>query len=243
MAGRLSFASVTPSSRIRPQGSCTTENRAVKIDTAEFILSANRRDQFPRDLLPEIAFVGRSNVGKSSLMNRLLRRKGLARTSRSPGRTRAVNYFLINRRFYFVDLPGYGFARAPKSERQRWAELMNDYFREPSENTATTSRLLLQLVDSKVGATALDVQAAEYFRSLGFEPLIVATKIDKVPRSKRARGLAEVKRSLELADGSAPIAASAVSGEGVNQLWSEISHLVEHRPEKPHNRRTGSGQA
>ena len=198
----------------------------MKIDTAEFLISANRRDQFPRDQLPEIAFVGRSNVGKSSLMNRLLRRKGLARTSSSPGRTRAVNYFLINRRFYFVDLPGYGFARASKSERQRWAELMNEYFQE-----APPSRLLVQLVDGKVGATALDRQASEYFRSLGLEPLVVATKIDKVPRSKRARGLAGIRRSLELAEGVAPIAASAVSGDGVKQVWTEIAALLEHRPE------------
>ncbi len=218
----------------------------MKIDTAEFLLSANRRDQFPRDLLPEIAFVGRSNVGKSSLMNRLLRRKGLARTSRSPGRTRAVNYFLINRNFYFVDLPGYGFARAPKSERQRWAELMNDYFQDPAGGAPEagpgklpakrgrrqeSSRLLLQLVDGKVGATALDQQAYEYFRSLGLEPLIVATKIDRVSRSKRTRHLAEIRRTLELADG-APIAASAVSGEGVKKLWTEIAALLEHRPER-----------
>ncbi len=221
----------------------------MKIDTAEFVLSANRRDQFPRDGLPEIAFVGRSNVGKSSLMNRLLRRKGLARTSRAPGRTRAVNYFLINRRFYFVDLPGYGFARAPKAERQRWAELMEDYF---GHGPGDAGRLLLQLVDGKVGATPLDEQAFEYFSSLGLEPLIVATKSDKVPRSRRARGLAAVKEALELTEDSSLIAASAVSGEGVKQVWNEISIFLEHRQEQPrsvapearmHNRRAKGAPA
>ncbi len=191
----------------------------MKIDTAEFVRSANRRDQFARDGLPEIAFVGRSNVGKSSLMNRLLRRRGLARTSRSPGRTRAVNYFLINRRFYFVDLPGYGFARAPKTERRRWAELMAAYF-----ESADARRLLIQLVDARVGATSLDVQAFEYFQSLGLEPAAVATKIDKVPRSRRARGLAEVRQALGLTEDGL-IAVSAVSGEGTKQLWNELSRF------------------
>ncbi len=224
----------------------------VNIDTAEFILSANRLDQFPSDRLPEVAFVGRSNVGKSSLMNRLLRRKGLARTSKSPGRTRAVNYFLINRRFYFVDLPGYGFARAPKAERRRWGSLMEDYFRDVSDSQLAgdarptlpplalqgANRLLLQLVDGKVGATALDRQAVEYFRGLGLEPLIVATKIDKVPRSKRSRNLATIRRDLELTEGVEPVAASAASGEGVKQLWNEISILLGHRQEKLQSVRT-----
>ena len=196
----------------------------VKIDTAEFILSARRRDQFPRDRLPEIAFVGRSNVGKSSLMNRLLGRKGLARTSRTPGRTRAVNYFLINRRFYFVDLPGYGFARASRSEREKWAELMTDYFQ---DRPGGRCRLLLQLVDGKVGATPLDQHATLYFRSLGLEPIIVATKIDKVPRSRRARSLASIRKTLELAAGVEPVAASAVSGEGVPRLWCDVSNHLE----------------
>jgi GTP-binding protein len=211
--------------RLRQEQSSPARRAAgpVKIDTAEFLLSARRRNQFPRDGLPEVAFVGRSNVGKSSLMNRLLGRKGLARTSRTPGRTRAVNYFLINRRFYFVDLPGYGFARASRTERQRWAELMTDYFQDRPD---ARGRLLLQLVDGKVGATPLDLQAAVYFRSLGLEPVIVATKIDKVPRSKRARSLASIRQTLELAAGAGPVAASAVSGEGVPRLWSDISDLL-----------------
>ncbi len=203
----------------------------MKIDTAEFVRSANRRDQFPRDGLPEIAFVGRSNVGKSSLMNRLLRRRGLARTSRSPGRTRAVNYFLVNRRFYFVDLPGYGFARAPKAERRRWAELMDVYFHSTAAGRFA-SRLLIQLVDARVGATPLDQQALEYFWSLGLEPRLVATKIDKVPRSRRARNLASVQRDLDLDEGALQ-AVSAVSGEGVQQLWHEISTFLEQWREKP----------
>ncbi|MCP3958150.1 MAG: YihA family ribosome biogenesis GTP-binding protein [bacterium] len=193
----------------------------MKIDTAEFILSATRRDQFLRDDLPEIAFVGRSNVGKSSLMNRLLQRKGLARTSRSPGRTRAVNYFRINRRFYFVDLPGYGFAKVPRAERQRWAELIEQYF-----HRARGRRLLVQLVDAKVGATRLDQQAFEYFDSLDLEPLLAATKIDKVPRSRRARNLGAIRRTLALPEALELTAVSATSGEGVRQLWNRIASFL-----------------
>ena len=102
----------------------------MKVESAEFIRSAHASGDFVRDGRPEIAFVGRSNVGKSSLMNRLLGRKGLARTSSTPGRTRAVNYFLVNRRFYFVDLPGYGYAKAGKEERREWAALVDGYFRD-----------------------------------------------------------------------------------------------------------------
>ena len=201
----------------------------MKIDTAEFVRSASRRDHFLRDRLPEIAFVGRSNVGKSSLLNRILRRKGLARTSRSPGRTRLVNYFLVNRRFYFVDLPGYGFARASRAERQRWAELMDEYF----SRSMHPDLLLVQLIDGKVGATALDVQALDYFRSLALEPLLVATKIDKVPRGRRARSLAEIRRRLELPRDFAIIPFSAVSGDGARQLWHGISDFLRATPEEP----------
>ncbi|MEL7062036.1 MAG: ribosome biogenesis GTP-binding protein YihA/YsxC, partial [Acidobacteriota bacterium] len=139
----------------------------MKIHTAELEISAHRRDQFRRDGLSEVAFVGRSNVGKSSLMNRLLGRKKLARTSSTPGRTQAINYFLVNQRFYFVDLPGYGFAKASRGDRERWAALMDDYFRGATDRRV----LLLQLIDAKVGATPLDAQGFEYFESLSLDPV------------------------------------------------------------------------
>ncbi len=207
----------------------------MRIDSAEFVLSAAQRGQFVRDGLPEIAFVGRSNVGKSSLMNRLLGRKGLARTSRSPGRTRLVNYFAINRRFYFVDLPGYGFAKASRDERQRWAELMNEYFEGSDHGVefAGPNRLLIQLIDGKVGATTLDQQAFEYFLSLDVDLLLVATKIDKLPRSKRIRGLKSIRSTLGLADDLDLVPCSAVSGEGVKQVWQGISVFLGSSHGKP----------
>lgn len=210
----------------------------MKIATAEFVRSAVGAEGFVRDDRPEIAFVGRSNVGKSSLLNRLLGRKALARTSSTPGRTRAVNYFLINRRFWFVDLPGYGYAKAAKSDRQAWADLVEAYFREARGRVAT-----VLLVDGKVGATPLDAEAVEYLAAHGAAPIVVATKIDRVPRSKRSRALAEVRRRLAetaVGDGDPrspgdaagpahhdPIPVSARTGEGVKELWRELGNRLD----------------
>ena len=205
----------------------TIERRILKIQKAEFVLSAARADQFRRDGRPEVAFVGRSNVGKSSLMNRLLGRKGLARTSSKPGRTQMVNYFLVNEKFYFVDLPGFGFAKASRSDRERWAQLMDQYFREADAGRV----LLIQLIDSKVGATSLDLQGAEYFDDLGHVPLVVGTKIDKVPRSRRVRSLRAIQRDLDLLDDET-VSVSAVSGEGVQQLWRRIQTFLDNESEE-----------
>lgn len=191
----------------------------MKIESAEFVASAHAEGGFRRDGRPEVAFVGRSNVGKSSLLNRLLGRKALARTGSTPGRTRAVNYFLINRRLYFVDLPGYGWARAGREERRRWAELVERYF------AAASSRVLVVLlVDSKVGATALDGQAFDYLTDLGADVVIAATKIDRVPRSRRQRAVAGIRQALALQeDGeTAVVPVSARTGEGTGELWRRI---------------------
>jgi len=190
----------------------------MRTSSAEFVRSAMAADQFPRDGLPQVAFVGRSNVGKSSLMNKLLGRKGLARTSSTPGRTRAVNFFLIDKRFYFVDLPGYGYAKAGRGERQRWAELVEAYF----QHASADARVVL-LVDAKVGATALDREAFEYLMSFEAPLTVVATKADRVPRGRRSRQLAAIRRTLGLPGESGPLAVSAVSGEGVAELWKEIA--------------------
>lgn len=207
----------------------------MKIDSAIFTLSALGADQFRRDGRPEVAFVGRSNVGKSSLMNSLLRRKGLARTSSTPGRTQSVNYFLINDRIWFVDLPGYGFAKASKTDRDKWARLVTSYFTETVAPEGAERRLLLvQLVDGKVGATPLDLKATEYFLDLGVPPLIVATKIDKVGRSKQHRQIKSIREALELPPGAGPIPVSAVTGEGLQPLWKEIGAFLE--PEKQPSR-------
>lgn len=198
----------------------------MKIETAEFVHGATRPVELLKGDLPEVAFVGRSNVGKSSLLNRLLGRRSLARTSRTPGRTQAVNYFLINRRLYFVDLPGYGFAKAAKSARRRWAELMDAYL-DRGRPSARAPLLLVQLVDGKVGATDLDVEAHEYLTHLGCEMLKVATKIDKVSSSRRVRSLRAIRERLQLADDGTLIPFSSVSGEGTKLLWRGITDFLD----------------
>jgi GTP-binding protein len=190
----------------------------VRIDTAEFVVSAYTAEDFPADGRPEVAFAGRSNVGKSSLMNRLVGRKALARTSSTPGRTRAANYFLINRRLYFVDLPGYGYARAGRDERRRWGELVDLYLRRP----AARIRVVL-LVDAKVGATESDAEAFAYLASLGVRVVVAATKIDRLGRSRWSAVLSEIRQRLAAAENTPLLAVSARTGEGIKALWNEIN--------------------
>lgn len=193
----------------------------MKIVDAEFIQSAVSPEGFLRDGR-EVAFAGRSNVGKSSLLNRLLGRSGLARISSTPGRTQAVNYFRVNRRFYFVDLPGYGYARAGKQARQGWAELIERYLRQAAARVE-----VVLLVDGKVGATALDAGAYDYLAGLGLKIVVAATKMDQLPRGRWNSGLEAVRRKLGAAHETAIIPFSAKTGEGARELWREIeAHLV-----------------
>ncbi len=194
----------------------------MKVKSAEFIRAAHHARDFLCDGRPEIAFVGRSNVGKSTLLNRLLGRKTLARISSTPGRTRAVNYFLVDSQMLFVDLPGFGYARASKRERAAWGRLIERYF-EQERNLIH----VVQLVDAKVGATPLDVQAFDYFVSMGYLPTVVATKADQVGRSKRHAAIAKIRKAL-LPDREVPVVTfSARSGEGVRELWRAISAFLE----------------
>jgi GTP-binding protein len=194
----------------------------LKISSAEYVRSAHGAGDFLRDGRPQVAFAGRSNVGKSSLLNRLLGRKALARTSSTPGRTRAVNYFLVNDRVWFVDLPGYGFAKAGKDERQRWAELVQGYLERSSEVVQ-----VVLLVDAKVGATPLDAQAFGYLAGFGAPLTVVATKADKVVRGRRGAMVADIRRALGLpepeAGGTVPVVpVSARTGDGVRELWRAL---------------------
>ncbi len=189
----------------------------MKIEKAEFVRAGHRTEDFVRDGRPEFAFVGRSNVGKSSLLNRLLGRRGLARISSTPGRTRAINYFLINERVYFVDLPGYGYAKAGRADRAEWAALVDGYLR-----CEVPRRTVLLLIDGKVGATPLDQQAYRYLTEMEVATVIVATKIDQVKRGKRQAQLDEIRRTLGAAEEAQILPVSAESGDGIPALWSTL---------------------
>jgi len=193
----------------------------VKTKQAKFVLSAVRQQDLVTDGRPQITFVGRSNVGKSSLLNQLVGRKALAKISSNPGKTRAVNYFLIDASYYFVDLPGFGYAKASKTDRQAWARLMDLYFQ-----TTHPRPQVIQLVDAKVGATPLDIQAIEYLRDQGCEPAVVATKIDRISKNQRYRQLAAIRQALALSNEHPPTSCSSRTGEGVKDLRRVIDAFL-----------------
>ena len=187
----------------------------MNLHNAEFILSAASRRDFLRDGLPQIAFAGRSNVGKSSVINRLLGRKNLARVGSAPGKTTHVNYFRVDGSFYLVDLPGYGYAKVPRAEKERWARLMEDYFSVPEGIT-----LGVMVVDARHKPTDNDCLMAEWFKGTGRPFVVAANKVDKVKKSALAENLAQIRTELELDDAVRLIPFSAEKGTGKEELLS-----------------------
>lgn len=186
----------------------------MKIVSAEFIKSAFNKTHWTTDGLWEIAFLGRSNVGKSSLLNSLLQRKGLARTSNTPGRTQSINFFLINASFYFVDLPGYGFAKVSKTMRADWGKMAEEYLDKRGE-----LRLSIQLIDSRHAPTELDKQLHEWLNYKQKNHIVVATKTDKLSANKLKKSLQEIETALPE---TKIIAYSARTGKGRDAVWREI---------------------
>lgn len=190
----------------------------MKISNAVFVKSAFGEEHWPSTALPEIAFLGRSNVGKSSLINSLLGVRGLARTSNTPGRTQALNYFLINQRFHFVDLPGYGYARVPKAIRGGWGDMVTNYL-------ANRANLVLsiQIVDLRHEPTAQDKQLYEWLVHYGKPTLVIATKSDKLSQNELRRNLAIIRQSLV---GANVVVNSSVTGVGRPEIWKAIEQAV-----------------
>lgn len=186
---------------------------AVNLQNAEFILSAASPKDFLRDGLPQIAFAGRSNVGKSSVINRLLNRKNFARVGAAPGKTIHINYFKIDRAFYLVDLPGYGYAKVSKGERDRWGRLMERYFADSELMT-----MGVMIVDSRHKPTADDRTMAQWFKESGCPLVVVANKLDKLKKSEIQPNLQQIRETLELDETVPVIPFSAEKGDGKQEL-------------------------
>ena len=193
----------------------------LHVNRAEFIRSAASPKQFIRTPLPTVVFAGKSNVGKSSVINRMLNRKNFARVGASPGKTVHVNYFFIDEKLYFVDLPGYGYAKVSHSERDRWGKLMEDFFAEPS-----LMSLGVMIVDARHKPTADDVTMAEYFKNSGCRLVVVANKLDKLKKSEIEPNLALIRETLKLPGDVLLIPFSAEKGQGREALLAEILKLL-----------------
>ena len=192
----------------------------INFNKAEFILSAVQPGAFLRDGRPQVAFAGRSNVGKSSVINRLLNRKNFARVGATPGKTTQVNYFLIDGRIYFTALPGYGYAKVSKEERDRWGRLMENYFQEQGLIT-----LGVLIVDARHKPTADDVTMCTWFKESGCPLIVVANKLDKLKKNEIEPNLQRIWDTLELPDTAALIPFSAEKGIGKTELLSAIEQL------------------
>ncbi|HEX9021571.1 MAG TPA: ribosome biogenesis GTP-binding protein YihA/YsxC [Nitrospirota bacterium] len=195
----------------------------MKILSAEFIVSAVGPKQFPYDHKPQIAFAGRSNVGKSSLINALLHRKNLVKTSATPGKTQLINFFLINEAFYFVDLPGYGYARVPGAVTDAWAPMIEGYLRGAQE-----LRAVVVLLDSRRELDRRDVRLIEWLRQYDIPSICALTKADKLNRQDAERARRGIGSELGIPD--ALVLSSAKTGQGMKDLWGEITRRLE-KPE------------
>ena len=193
----------------------------LNVNRAEFVRSAASPEAFIRDSLPRIVFAGKSNVGKSSVINRLLNRKNFARVGSQPGKTIHVNYFKIDGRCWFVDLPGYGYAAVAKAERDRWARLMESFFAEPEQIS-----LGVLIVDARHKPTADDVTMCEWFKGSGRPFVVTANKCDKLSKTAAAENLAMIRDALGLAEETPLLAFSAEKGEGRAELLSKILEQV-----------------
>lgn len=192
------------------------------VKKAELETVAVKKSQYPEDNVPEVAFAGRSNVGKSSLLNLLTNRKSLARVSGSPGKTRTINFYRINDTFRIVDLPGYGYAKISKSVSENWGEMMEEYF----QNRQGLKKVI-QLVDIRHAPSAQDVQMYDYLRHYGMDGLIVATKADKVSRNEMQKCMKVIRQTLKLGPEDIIIPVSSLKREGHDKLLAEIEKLLE----------------
>ena len=192
------------------------------VKNAELETVCGVTSKLPRNTKPEIAFAGKSNVGKSSLINSLVNRKALARTSSSPGKTQTINYYNVNDNLYFVDLPGYGFAKVSKTEKEKWGVMIENYL-----NTSEQLRAVFLLVDIRHKANANDVQMYEWIKEMGFSPIIIATKLDKLKRSQVDKSVKILKESLGVDKDTKLIKFSSKTKQGKEEILNLIEEICE----------------
>ena len=197
------------------------------VKKAELKAVAVKKNQYPEDTLPEVAFAGRSNVGKSSLLNTLTNRKNLARVSGTPGKTRTINFFQINDAFRIVDLPGYGYAKLSKSATADWGNMMETYLAN-RENL----RLVIQLVDIRHEPTAQDVQMYQWLQHYGLDGVVVATKADKISRNQLRTQMNLIRKTLGMSQDDIVLPVSSLKKTGYEDLWSVIEQIVSDEPEE-----------
>lgn len=193
----------------------------MKIISAQFVKSASQPAGYPEESLPEVAFAGKSNVGKSSLINCLVGRKGLARTSNTPGRTQLINFFSINDKLIFVDLPGYGFAKVPDSVKRSWRPMVESYLR-----GRKTLRLVIIIVDARRDLSQADADLANWFFANGIPFVFVLTKADKLSKNQLNAAVRKFKEMSGLPEEYAPIPFSAKTGGGKELLWQAIERSL-----------------
>jgi GTP-binding protein len=194
----------------------------MKILSAEFVISAAVPRQFPPDNKPQIAFAGRSNVGKSSIINSLLHRKKLVKTSTTPGKTQLINFFIINGQFYFVDLPGYGYARVPQAVTDTWAPMIEGYLKNSPD-----LRAVVVLLDVRREPDERDIRLLDWLRQYDIPAICALTKADKLSRQESDRTRRNIMERLELSD---LLLTSAKGGQGIKELWSEIGRRLSRDP-------------
>ncbi|MBR0379678.1 MAG: YihA family ribosome biogenesis GTP-binding protein [Mogibacterium sp.] len=196
----------------------------MKITKAELEAVAVKASQYPPEDIPEIAFAGRSNVGKSSLLNLITGRKSLARVSGSPGKTRTINFYRCNDEFRIVDLPGYGFAKVSRSESEKWGAMIEGYL----ENRGTLLKVV-QLVDIRHKPSAQDVQMYDYLKYYGLDGIVAATKADKLGTNEKAKALKQIRQTLGMGKGDILIPVSALKRTGDEELLDAMQDLIERR--------------
>lgn len=194
----------------------------MKLTKVDFIISAVSPAQYPKGALPEIALAGRSNVGKSSFINTMLQRKNFARISSKPGKTRTINYYLINDKFHLVDLPGYGYAQVSKTEKEKWARMIEEYFQ-----TREHLRAVVQLVDLRHPPTKDDQGMFEYLKHFQIPLIVVATKADKIPRGSWQKHLKVVRDVLKMDKEDPLVLFSSETGQGKDEAWKELFNKLD----------------